>query len=348
MTCERQRNTTKQETPPRRVAARLQTLASPHFRLLTHCVMATKFSLWFNICVWLAVSLCICFASSQRHRSVNGTSRIRRETCEDGAYDYEKRSCCKCPIGQQVTQHCTNQSDTKCEICESGTYNSVPNDLKTCQPCTSCAQANANLEVEEECTAGRDTKCRCKKDHFCTTESCTICHPCKKCGIGGVKEACTTNSDAVCNENGGAIAGIIILVLFIAGAIVGIIWITRSKQKKEDEKSKETLIHLLPDVDIDPHLPDIARELGWRDARNLALRTGINAATIDSYEMEYRNDAEERTLQLLLKWVEKEGKQASKKLIENLVDMKQKKKAEQIRDILLKRSSPSNNPASNC
>lgn len=108
------------------------------------------------------------------------------------------------------------------------------------------------------------------------------------------------------------------------------------------------LFTLFSDVDIDPHLPDIAMELGWKNARTLALRSGISVATTESYEMEYRNDAEERTLQLLLKWVEKEGKQASKKLIENLVDMKQKKKAERIRHILLKHSSPSNNPASNC
>lgn len=108
------------------------------------------------------------------------------------------------------------------------------------------------------------------------------------------------------------------------------------------------LFTLFSDVDIDPHLPDIARELGWKNARTLALRTGISVATTESYEMEYRYDAEERTLQLLFKWVEKEGRQASKKLIENLVDMKQKKKAKQIRDILLKHSSLSNNPASNC
>ncbi|KAL3971956.1 actin-binding protein IPP [Sarotherodon galilaeus] len=307
------------------------------------------FSLWFNTYVWLAVSLCVCFASS-----VNGNKR-----CEDGTYDYEKRSCCKCPVGRRVTQHCTNQNDTKCEICKSGTYNSVPNGLETCHPCTSCAHENANLEEEDKCTAGKDTKCRCKKDHFCSSEICTICHPCKKCDIGGIKQACTANSDTVCNENGGgnlsggAIAGIVILVLIIiiAGAIFALIWKKWSKQKKENENhenDKKDDIPLLPDVDIEPHLPDIARELGWRDARNLALRSGINAATIDTCEMDYRNDAEERTLQLLLKWVQKEGKQASKKLIENLEEMNQKKKAEQIRDILSKHSSPSNNPASNC
>lgn len=108
------------------------------------------------------------------------------------------------------------------------------------------------------------------------------------------------------------------------------------------------LFTLFSDVDIVPHLPDIARELGWKNARTLALHTGISVVTTESYEMEYRNDAEERTLQLLFKWVEKEGKQASKKLIENLVDMKQKKKATQIRDILLKDSLPSNNPSNNC
>ncbi|XP_035760711.1 tumor necrosis factor receptor superfamily member 6-like isoform X2 [Neolamprologus brichardi] len=306
--------------------------------------MATKFSLWFSSCVWLAVSL-----------SVNGASRIRREpACLDGTYNFTTWSCCNCPVGQRVIQHCSNgnKKDGKCEICENGKYNSEPSNRETCHPCTSCAQANANLEVEEECTIGRDTKCRCKTDHFCSSESCTICHPCKKCGFGGVKEACTANSDAVCNENGGVIAGIIIAVIIILvlipGAVVGIIWIARRKQKKEDEKSKEKLIRRLSDVDIDPHLSDIARELGWKNARNLALRTGISMTTAESYEMEYRNDAEERTLQLLLTWVEKEGRQASKKLIENLVDMKQKKKAEQIRDILLKHSSPSNNPASNC
>uniref|UniRef100_A0A3B4FD20 Tumor necrosis factor receptor superfamily member 6 n=1 Tax=Pundamilia nyererei TaxID=303518 RepID=A0A3B4FD20_9CICH len=251
--------------------------------------------------------------------------------CLDGTYNFRNWTCCNCPVGQRVIRHCTNgnRRDGKCEICEKDTYNSEPSDRETCHRCTSCAQANANLEVEEECTVGRDTKCRCKEDHFCSSESCTICHPCKKCGIGGVKEACTDNSDAVCNGDGG---GKVFLILVIAGAVVGIIWI-----------ASEYFY-----VDIVPHLPDIARELRWKNARTLALRTGISLVTTESYEMEYRNDAEERTVQLLFKWVEKEGKQASKKLIENLVDMKQQKKATQIRDILLKHSSPSNNPASNC
>lgn len=51
---------------------------------------------------------------------------------------------CLHTLGQRVKEHCTPDSpnDGQCELCESGTYNSVANFQETSQPCTSCSHPN--------------------------------------------------------------------------------------------------------------------------------------------------------------------------------------------------------------
>ncbi|XP_030603219.1 tumor necrosis factor receptor superfamily member 6-like [Archocentrus centrarchus] len=209
--------------------------------------MTAKLFALFIICVWVFLDKSI---------SIEG----RRQVCADGSYELEGRTCCLCTAGQRVKEHCTpdSQNDGQCEHCENGTYNSVANFQETCQPCTSCSHPNANLEEEEPCTIVRNTKCRCKKHHFCSSKECTICQSCKICGFGGIKADCTATSDTVCNDAGGAIAGIVVLVfILVIGAIVaaGYVVIRRKTRDRNRQKEQVGKDESGPHVELDVLLP---------------------------------------------------------------------------------------------
>ncbi|KAM4729220.1 tumor necrosis factor receptor superfamily member 6 isoform 2-T2 [Anableps anableps] len=158
--------------------------------------------------------------------------RVKRQQCQDGTYEHEGRTCCRCAAGQQVKEHCTTvPNDGKCELCEKGTYNSEANSREFCDFCTSCDHENANLEEEEPCTPLKDTKCRCKKDHYCPGDgtACKICFACETCEATGVKKPCSATNNTVCNEEskglgGGAVAAIVITVLAVVAVVNGIVF----------------------------------------------------------------------------------------------------------------------------
>uniref|UniRef100_A0A8C6TSJ3 Tumor necrosis factor receptor superfamily member 6 n=1 Tax=Neogobius melanostomus TaxID=47308 RepID=A0A8C6TSJ3_9GOBI len=120
--------------------------------------------------------------------------------CQDGTYEHKGRQCCKCPAGK-VEKHCTAQSLTTCEPCVNGTYQNHANDRERCDPCTSCAHSNANLEVDGQCTTYVDSTCKCKKNHYCPSGKtpCKICEPCQVCP-DGEKVACSPTNNTICND----------------------------------------------------------------------------------------------------------------------------------------------------
>ncbi|CAN9499724.1 unnamed protein product [Ophioblennius macclurei] len=284
--------------------------------------------------------------------------RMKRQVCLDGTYEHEGKTCCLCAAGQFLKEHCNlSQDDGKCDHCEPGsTYNNHPNNLETCQVCTSCTHPNANLEVAERCTIARDTKCRCKQDHYCISNTgiCTICQPCTKCSTS-IKEACTATSDTVCNEPEGSqtskIVGLIVAVLVIlAGAAVGVVCFL--KKRKAAPTSVENpshgngpaqemqLLNEFRNVDIQPLLPEIAEELDWKDVERLAMQVGIKEGAIESSKRDHLGDRQEQTLDLLKKWVESQGRNASQNLVRMLDENGKKAKAEKIQDILRQAANP--------
>ncbi|XP_028325414.1 tumor necrosis factor receptor superfamily member 6 isoform X2 [Gouania willdenowi] len=287
------------------------------------------------------------------------SARRRRETCPHGSYDHEGRTCCLCAAGQYLTKHCTvSPDDRKCEQCVEGTYNSHPNNQETCLPCTSCSHQNANLEVATACAVNRNTRCQCKTDHYCTSfsaGSCKVCDPCTTCGVGGIKEACADEKDTVCNEEKGVIIRIVVSLLII-GIVVPIIifflWkkgiIRRGRGKQtttvqtngaEDSRDIELPILPVPNIDIQPLLPDISEVLGWKVMVHVARRSPISDAAIESCKLDHQGDSQEQTLQLLKKWVEIHGRASSSELLRMLEEGGKKDKAERIRDILDKAAS---------
>ncbi|KAF7668377.1 hypothetical protein LDENG_00016890 [Lucifuga dentata] len=296
--------------------------------------------LWF-------VSFLVCGTFSSELKGVFHSKR-QSELCQDGEYQHEGKTCCKCGAGLRLKKHCRLQKDDReCAYCQLGiTYSSHPNFQESCEPCTSCAHPNANLEVAEPCTIARDTVCQCKKDHFCSSgiEPCRLCQPCKECGAEGVKVACTDISDTICNTSLGVTLGAVFVVIVLLAVIVIGLWYHFWRKRKRqptpsqlingDTSKMEVEPLRAPIVDLTSFLPDIAELLDWKDMRDIAIRSEIPSTTIKSCQQNNPQDTQEQTFQLLSRWVEKQGRTASTDLIEMLRRSGQKAKAERVMDLL--------------
>ncbi|XP_070697232.1 tumor necrosis factor receptor superfamily member 6 [Pempheris klunzingeri] len=307
--------------------------------------MAANFKLFF---MWL---ITLGLLSIQLRMVFSQAAEEAGSSCEDGTYKHKQRDCCRCGVGQKVVQHCsTSPTDGKCEPCESGKYSSYPNDQDKCQPCTSCSHFAENLEDEESCTPARNAKCRCKKDHYCasSTDICRLCHPCKVCGAEGIKEHCKGDNNTVCNDKieGGIQIGtgiIIILGIMAVLAVVAavIIWKRRLFCERPQTKEPNGIpadVEMQPikvaDVDIQPFLPDIAEQIGWKDMQDIAIRSKIPNTVIDAHKLNNPGDCQEQTLQLLRTWVERQGREASANLVQILQKSGKKSTAEKVAEIL--------------
>ncbi|XP_044229795.1 tumor necrosis factor receptor superfamily member 6 [Thunnus albacares] len=275
-----------------------------------------------------------------------GLIRSRRQdsnVCADGTYVHGNRSCCQCRAGYRRTESCDVSPDNReCHRCEEGTYSSHPTVQTTCEPCTQCDD-NANLEVDKHCSTDRNSKCRCKKDHYCDKEEpCTFCFPCKACGVYGIKVACTATNNTVCNEvNMLIIIPCVIIPIFILIVLIVLWrWIKRRAQQNinQQENGNATLVEMrpltVPRVDLTPHLPEIAEHIGFNDMKAIAMRYRIPQGTIDNCQLDHPNHAQQQTIQLLKIWVESQGMDASVKLIQNLENSGKKLTAKKVVDIL--------------
>ncbi|XP_072246455.1 tumor necrosis factor receptor superfamily member 6 [Leuresthes tenuis] len=321
-----------------------------------------KQSLWFILFVLFVTNASWAISQSEvRNRtvSVKETARNRRQTCVDGEYQHGNRNCCLCGAGERLVDHCTTTpGDRKCVPCEDGTYNSHPNKRDTCEPCTSCSHPNANLEVAEPCTRAADAKCRCKEGHYCSgdAENCKLCHPCKTCDPAGIKQACNATSNTVCSDESptsevGKIIGIVVGVLVsvaaaAAAAVVVLLWKKRKQGKKHEVNrgngsglDVEMQPLTAPNVELEPHLPDIIETLGWPVMRDIAMRSGITNVFIENCQLSHPGNVQEQTMQLLREWMEKQGKGASQKLIQMLESSGKRAKAEKVIEILSVNSS---------
>ncbi|TNN81814.1 Tumor necrosis factor receptor superfamily member 6 [Liparis tanakae] len=95
-----------------------------------------------------------------------------------------------------------------------------------------------------------------------------------------------------------------------------------------------------PVVDLQPHLSDIAETIGWRDMHVVAMKSRIESAIIESCRLDYPNDSQEQTLRLLHIWVESQGREASRVLIQSLQTSDRRGKAEKVMAILSKSELP--------
>ncbi|CAL8255911.1 unnamed protein product [Lota lota] len=303
-----------------------------------------------NYCVWaillVVLSLPWVDSAEETEKQFSVIRRLRRQinACQDGNHTVDGKTCCLCAAGQRLTKKCdVKPDDRECDFCEKGkTYNSKPTYEDFCEPCTSCAQPNANLEVKEECTTAKDAVCQCKEDYFCISETCTNCIPCEKCEGKTVKKPCTRTDDTVCDEKreGQAtvvvisVIAILVLVTVAVAVTVAICW--RKKllcfKKSSDEmeipgryvkhsSQKQALLEkdwLDTDGAFPRLVPAIAEVVGWVEMKNIARMAGFKNTSIDNHMLNHPTDAKERTIELLLEWGEKHGREALRILVTKL------------------------------
>ncbi|XP_077469331.1 tumor necrosis factor receptor superfamily member 6 [Stigmatopora argus] len=280
--------------------------------------------------------------------------KMKRDVqCADGVYQHGTITCCLCGVGQRLKEHCTAASsqDTQCERCEPGTYNSRANQDKSCKRCTSCSHENVGLEVETNCTRGGDTKCRCKANHYCivaNNKGCTMCSPCTWCGLEGVKVACNSSNDTVCNakleRRTYAFTGV--ACALFALVVTALIWRNKKPKFSNGKSSVQIQSPATNEFEMEPiyilvgdpmqHVPAIVEVLGWKTMKDVAHKSGTNAIVIENCELDYPNDAQERTRRLLTIWVEGQGMGAMKTLVQILGDSN-KYTAEKVSRILSSR-----------
>ncbi|XP_074502160.1 tumor necrosis factor receptor superfamily member 6-like [Sebastes fasciatus] len=316
---------------------------------------SSKFPVWFTA---FTVLLCLLVSGSSSAADLKDGSQ-----CVDGTYEHTGGlTCCLCGAGLHLESHCIeSQTYGECKACVTGQFSSHPTSQISCDLCRSCSQISADVEEDEPCKPDADTKCRCKKGHYCgsDTEICRTCVQCEECGDVGIKVACTARTNTVCNEKteegitSGAIVGIVVAILFVIGLALGLFWKWRRDQKRRREHSlaqqpkgsaddveRQPLKDLVPVVDLQPHMTDIAEAIGWRDMRDVAMRSCILDTIIESCVQTHPGNSQEQTLELLQIWVEKQGSEASKNLVQILEDNGKKSKAESVVQILARPNPP--------
>uniref|UniRef100_A0A4W5NP31 Tumor necrosis factor receptor superfamily member 6 n=1 Tax=Hucho hucho TaxID=62062 RepID=A0A4W5NP31_9TELE len=306
-----------------------------------------NYKMHYSSCISCMVRLTTPFKAERSSQDILITSKLltKRQSCQDGTYQHEGMACCLCAAGQHLESHCSvRPEDGTCAYCEEDrTYNNDPNSLDSCEPCTSC-DPKANLEVEDRCTIFKDSVCRCQQGHYCNKgkEHCRACYPCTTCRDEGIKVACSATNNTICHafkEQGSNLAAVLVLTTVLLVALIVIICLWRNKKYWFGKclvilpvvgyaKSPEGGIR---GVNLWPHLPDIAKTLGWKDMKQVAEGSGMTHTAIESHQLDFPNDSQEQCSSLLRAWVEKEGMTtASETLVQTLLRMKKKAKAEDI------------------
>ncbi|KAG7492706.1 hypothetical protein MATL_G00017680 [Megalops atlanticus] len=285
-----------------------------------HCLKMKTFS-----CRPLACILFVAYAASsslaKRAVTLNTTEdrhRVKRESCQEG-YD-SVTGCCFCPSGFHVVKGCSeNKNDTSCEECQSGTFSEHKNLEMTCEPCSRC-DGKANLEVESACTPRTNTKCKCKEGHYCESEGCKVCHPCKICEDGFVVEnECTPTKDTICRKKG-ELWWIVFIILIIAAGVgvgVGVVYFLKKRRKycfgrasprdSPGDNVDITENTLLKGIDLSSHLYEIVDELGPHLTKQLAVSSGMTEARIDFHMSNNQNNSKEQYYNVLKDWTEQQG-----------------------------------------
>lgn len=96
----------------------------------------------------------------------------------------------------------------------------------------------------------------------------------------------------------------------------------------------EIILVFFSEVNLHPHLPDIADIIGWTDMKDIAISTNVQSATIESFKLDNPGQSREQTLQLLTHFNEKHSRMASRVLIENLKRRGKNDKADRVQRLL--------------
>ncbi|TRY98728.1 hypothetical protein DNTS_034761 [Danionella cerebrum] len=288
--------------------------------------------------------------------------RTRRElSCEHGTYQFAGKQCCLCPKGSRVLWDCTDTAETKCDLCEDGTYMDHPNNDDKCQPCKICDSKGlkqcflkpnyngilylptiVNMKINERCSKYSNTVCGCQENYYCDKgDLCRACYTCNTCKEHGVKTQCTESNNTVCHDGSADssswVIGVVVVVVGVVIALVVVFCLWKRKKccfqniPNPDAKNPQEPVPL---IDLNPHLCDVADVLGWKVMKQVALRTGMRNTDIEVHELNHPNDVKEQTYGLVEAWSQTQGlNEAYPNLIKTLRDMNKRRKVDEIKKI---------------
>ncbi|XP_072488488.1 tumor necrosis factor receptor superfamily member 5 isoform X1 [Notamacropus eugenii] len=121
-------------------------------------------------------------------------------SCEANQYLVNGICCEKCSPGTKLVADCSEVTETQCEPCQEGEFQSSQNHDKYCHQHKYC-DPNMHLKIQVEGSSEKDTICICTDDFHCATPECESCNSHSPCPPGfGVKTAGTGSADTVCER----------------------------------------------------------------------------------------------------------------------------------------------------
>ncbi|XP_061491412.1 tumor necrosis factor receptor superfamily member 6 isoform X2 [Rhineura floridana] len=223
------------------------------------------------------------------------------------------------------TKGCTKDTKTDCKTCTDGQeYMDKYNFITKCLRCGHC-DTQHGLEVEKNCTINQNIKCRCRPDFFCnSSEPCSHCNPCDKCEHGIIVENCTRTKNTKCKKKEDSqqhfgTPAIVAIVVTAVGTCIVLIWIIwkyvikkRKKSKftiRDDPRQKEIEMEHLnyPDIDLLPHISEIAELMTLQEVKALARKLNVPHIRIDAIMNDNLNDSTEQKIKLLEYWYQEKG-----------------------------------------
>ncbi|XP_074067315.1 tumor necrosis factor receptor superfamily member 5 isoform X2 [Macrotis lagotis] len=119
-------------------------------------------------------------------------------SCENNQYLVNGLCCKKCSPGTKLVTDCNEDSETQCEPCQEGEFQSSLNHDKYCHQQKYC-DPNLHLKIQEEGSLEKDTICICTDGLHCTSPECESCSSHSPCQPGfGVKHIGTGSTDTIC------------------------------------------------------------------------------------------------------------------------------------------------------
>ncbi|KAM9069964.1 tumor necrosis factor receptor superfamily member 5 [Sarcophilus harrisii] len=119
-------------------------------------------------------------------------------SCEKNQYLVNGLCCEKCSPGTKLVTDCSEGSETQCEPCQEGEFQSSWNHDKYCHQHKYC-DPNLHLKIQNEGSLEKDTACVCIDGFHCTSPECESCSSHSLCQPGfGVKHAGTNSTDTIC------------------------------------------------------------------------------------------------------------------------------------------------------
>ncbi|XP_003224413.3 tumor necrosis factor receptor superfamily member 6 isoform X1 [Anolis carolinensis] len=217
---------------------------------------------------------------------------------------------------------------TKCKNCIEGKeYMDKFNHKTKCLRCNDCDKEHG-LEVETNCTAKQNVKCKCRPGFFCNSPPCQHCDPCDTCEEGTVLEKCTETQNTKCQRREHVPwykwALPILFVILVAVPVIFIICKRMRNNRRTyrippGDKNNETE-PMYPDIDLTPCIPDIAEEMKLEQVMKFVRKLGVSPVCIDAVKNNNNNDVTEQKIKLLECWYQETGRKGAFKTLITTLD----------------------------